>query len=78
MADTVLNRRPLTIGPQHAGKRMSLERFARAETTPGYLYELERGIIVVSDVPGVPHARAIEFIRRVLSKYQDANPEAID
>lgn len=58
--------RPATIGPQHHGKRMSLARFAHAGAEPGYRYELERGEIVVVDVPGIPHGRVVRFLRKRL------------
>ncbi len=69
MADTITTRRAVTVGPQHAGKRMSLERFARAEPMPGYLYELERGVVVVSNIPRVSHASIVGFLRTELGIY---------
>ncbi|MBI3823847.1 MAG: hypothetical protein HY289_14355, partial [Planctomycetes bacterium] len=38
------------IGPQHQGHKMSLRAFEFAEVQEGYLYELARGVIVVSEV----------------------------
>jgi hypothetical protein len=51
------------IGPQDQGRRMSLADFEHAETQEGYLYELGRGVIVVSDVPKPSHAAQIATIR---------------
>jgi Uma2 family endonuclease len=78
MADTLTRNQQLTIGPQHQGKRMSLARFAHADATPGHCYELERGTIVVVDVPGVPHGRAVAFVRTALTLYQHEHPDSID
>jgi Uma2 family endonuclease len=41
----------IKIGPADNGRRMSLEEFEDAEGQEGYLYELSRGIVTVSDVP---------------------------
>lgn len=70
--------RTTVIGPRHHGRRMTLRRFAPAMTEPGYLYELENGVVVVVDVPGVPHERIIQRIRRMLARYEDGNPGIID
>jgi hypothetical protein len=43
------------IGPADHGRRMSLVDFEHAEVQEGYLYELSRGIITVSDVPNRRH-----------------------
>jgi hypothetical protein len=44
------------IGPEDQGRRMSLAEFDHAEVRDGYLYELGRGVITVSDVPPVSDA----------------------
>jgi hypothetical protein len=41
----------IKIGPADHGRVMSLKEFEHAEVQEGYLYELSRGIITVSDVP---------------------------
>jgi hypothetical protein len=43
------------IGPADNGRRMSLAEFEQAEGQEGYVYELSRGIITVSDVPTRMH-----------------------
>ena len=78
MADTLIARRSFTVNPQHAGKRMSLTRFAHAETAPGHLYELERGVVVVSNVPGVSHERILAFLRRAFARYEDSHSGLIN
>ena len=56
---------------------MSLKAFEFAQVEDGYLYELARGYIVVSEVPNHPHARRIIFIRRYLEHYHFENPDAL-
>lgn len=65
------------IGPDDHGKDMPLERFARAEGAPGHVYELGRGVIEVVNVPGVPHARVVAFLRTALGAYQLENPGVV-
>src|SRR5260370_14578638 len=47
--------RKTVVGPEDDGRRMSLSDFDKAEAKEGYLYELSRGVITVSDVPDFPH-----------------------
>jgi hypothetical protein len=42
-------RKPVHIGPEDHGRRMSLDLFADAIAQEGYLYELGNGVIEVSD-----------------------------
>ncbi len=63
-----------TVGPQDKGRRMSLEEFDLAEAQPGYNYELSRGVIVVSDIPGRPHLAQVTATRRQLAAYDLAHP----
>ena len=48
---------PLRIGPADHGRTMTLDEFEEAEFEEGYRYELARGVLEVSEVPGEPHAR---------------------
>ncbi|HEY3242395.1 MAG TPA: Uma2 family endonuclease [Phycisphaerae bacterium] len=66
------------IGPEDAGKPMSLDEFARVEGRPGHLYELSRGVIVVVDVPDVYHERVKGVIRDALVLYRVAHPGCIN
>ena len=45
----------IKIGPADHGRPMSLAEFEHAKVQEGYLYELSRGIITVSDVPNRRH-----------------------
>lgn len=66
------------IGPEHQGTRMSLDEFAEARTRPGYHYELEEGVVIVVDVPGLPHGRIIDRVRDQLAQYRKLHPGRID
>ena len=49
---------------------MSLAKFDRAEGEPGYLYELNRGVIEVMNVPGHSHGLMIQAARNQFTRYQ--------
>jgi Uma2 family endonuclease len=59
----------IKIGPADHGRRMSLADFEQVEVQEGRLYELGRGVIIVSDVPGPRHLVQINAIRRQLHAY---------
>ncbi|HWY86167.1 MAG TPA: Uma2 family endonuclease [Gemmataceae bacterium] len=61
----------LRIGPKDQGRRMALREFEPAAVKEGYLYELARGIISVSEVPGLPHPLVVDAVRRQLFRYQE-------
>ncbi|MBI1918160.1 MAG: Uma2 family endonuclease [Planctomycetes bacterium] len=65
------------IKPADHGRRMSLADFEHAETVEGCLYELGRGVIIVSEVPNPPHLAQVTAIRRQLSAYDVAHPGRI-
>jgi Uma2 family endonuclease len=67
-----------TVGPQDNGRRMSLDNFDLAEAQEGYNYELSRGVVVVSDIPGRPHLAQVNATRRQFAAYDLANPGKID
>ena len=56
---------------------MSLKAFEFASVEPGYLYELARGYVLVSEVANFPHARRTAFIRKHLDHYHVENPAAL-
>jgi Uma2 family endonuclease len=56
---------------------MSLSDFDHAEAQPGYIYELSRGIIVVSDVPGRPHLAQTDAARQQFERYRWRRPGKI-
>ncbi len=58
------------LGPADHGKRMSLEDFDKAEAREGYAFELNRGVIVVSDVPKRKRLVQIKCVRKQLAAYE--------
>src|SRR3954453_12560657 len=71
-------RKPVHVGPEDDGRRMALERFDRAIGREGYLYELNKGVIEVTNVPAPTHGKQVQEIRNQLVVYQVANPGLID
>jgi Uma2 family endonuclease len=67
----------IKIGPADHGRRMSLAGFEHAEVEEGHLYELGRGVIIVSDVPNPRHFAQVMAIRRQLAAYDLAHPNTI-
>jgi hypothetical protein len=65
----------IKIGPADHGRPMSLAEFEHAEVQEGYLYELSRGIITVSDVPNRRHLMLLIAIRKQLFVYLVMHPE---
>jgi Uma2 family endonuclease len=66
------------IGPADHGRRMSLAAFDEAEIEEGHHYELDRGVIAVSEVPGIPHFRQVWALIRILSAYDASHPGVIE
>lgn len=67
----------IRIGPDDHGRRMGFSDFRDAEASPGYLYELARGVVQVVDVPGGIHAEVIAVIQRTLDRYWDHHLDRI-
>jgi Uma2 family endonuclease len=58
------------IGPDDDGQRMSLTDFDHAVVQNGYRYELGKGVIQVSEVPGPEHLAQVEELREQLYAYK--------
>jgi hypothetical protein len=70
-------RKPVAVGPEDHGRRMSLDRFDRAIAREGYRYELNKGVVEVSDVPDPRHLAQLQALRNQLIVYQEAHPEIV-
>lgn len=68
-----MSRTATIIGPNDHGRPMTLDEFERAKGVEGRLYELGRGVIVVTDVPNTPHMRQVEELRDQLVAYKLAH-----
>lgn len=67
----------LTIGPEDAGRRMSLERFSRANAVPGYIYELAERVIEVTNIPSLLHNLTVDRVHGQVHLYQADHPAVV-
>jgi Uma2 family endonuclease len=67
----------LRIGPADHGRAMTLEDFREAEEQSGYLYELARGVLEVSEVPSDDHAQTIDSVHLAIDIYRLSHPGRI-
>ena len=73
----ILAKTSTKIGPRHHGRKMSLKAFEFAKTEEGYLYELSRGYVIVSEVANYFHAMQITAILEHLWAFKIAHPDVI-
>jgi Uma2 family endonuclease len=66
------------IGPADHGQRMTLDEFIEADFQEGWLYELARGVIDVTEVPGLNHGRMVNRVTRLFILYDTAHPGIIN
>ena len=67
------------IGPSDHGQRLTLDEFIEADFEEGWLYELARGVIDVTEVPGPHHGRIVRRLaRHVRSTTSDDHPGVIN
>ncbi len=67
----------LKIGPADHGRKMTLDQFLDAEETEGYLYELARGVLEVTEIPNEPHLELESFLMEALILHKHAHPGLI-
>src|SRR5438874_1270335 len=65
------------LGPHDHGRKMSLKAFEFAQVEDGYVYELQRGYVIVSEVANYLHAMQIVALMEPLWLYRAANPGVI-
>lgn len=65
------------LGPRDHGRRMSLKAFEFAQVEDGYICELARGYVVVSEVANFPHMRTVGYVRSHLEHFRIENPKRI-
>jgi Uma2 family endonuclease len=56
---------------------MTLDEFIDAESQGGWLYELARGVVDVTEVPAPNHGMTVRRIARMFDIYSDAHPGLI-
>jgi Uma2 family endonuclease len=67
----------MKIGPEHHGRKMSLEDFEFVEVDESHLYELARGIVVASELAEYYHSMQLNAIDEYLWAFRIAHPEII-
>ncbi len=65
------------VGPSDHGQRMTLDEFIEADFEEGWLYELARGVIDVTEVPLPHHGRIVRRLTRLFIYYEDSHPGVI-
>lgn len=69
---------PLRLGPADRGRALSLREYLDAEVEEGYRYELSRGVLEVTQVPGeFPHGLIVYFLYRALARFDEQHPGVI-
>ena len=76
-AEATSRARP-TVGPEHHGLAMDFDEFTRADFQEGWLYELARGIVIVTRVPEIRHGMAVARINVLFVTYEMAHPSLIN
>jgi Uma2 family endonuclease len=63
-----------TVGPENHGLPMAYEDFIRADYQGAhFLYELSRGIVIVTEIPGIDHGRIVSRFRECFVIYDIAH-----
>ena len=61
------------------GERMAFAEFVDADFEGGhFLYELARGVIVVTEIPGINHGRIVLRLVDLISQYHREHPGVIN
>jgi Uma2 family endonuclease len=66
------------IGPADHGQRLTLDEFIEADFEDGWLYELARGVIDVTEVPGLNHGRIVGRLTQLFISYMINNPGVVN
>ena len=65
---------PVRIGPADHGRSMTLDEFLEAEVEEGFRYELARGALEVTQVPGEDHGQIVCNLYGLTRDYERAHP----
>jgi Uma2 family endonuclease len=68
----------LRLGPADHGRSMSIPEFRDADEEEGYRYELARGVVEVTEVPGPAHRRIVGNLYRAIARYDQDHPGLIE
>jgi Uma2 family endonuclease len=79
MATATLSTPTTRIGPLDHGRPMSLDEFIQADFEEGWLYELARGVLEVTEVPAPsPHGRVVRRVAWMFTQYEYQHPGVIN
>jgi Uma2 family endonuclease len=67
----------IRIGPADHGRKMSLAEFMEADAQEGFRYELARGVLEVTYVPGEPHGLIVWTLLRMIFAFDTRHPGMI-
>ncbi len=65
---------PVRIGPADHGRSMTLDEFLEAEVEEGFRYELARGALEVTQVPGEDHGQIVWNLYGLIGDYDSIKP----
>jgi Uma2 family endonuclease len=57
---------------------MTLDEFTEADFEAGWLYELARGVVIATEVPGISHGRSVRGFAKLFLLYDEAYPGVIN
>ena len=78
MATAPTATRPVVeLGPADDGRTLTLDEYLDSDMEEGYRYELARGVLEVSNIPGEPHAMIVFWLVHLLNDYYNLNPGLI-
>ncbi|MBE7506432.1 MAG: Uma2 family endonuclease [Planctomycetia bacterium] len=72
------SRGAMRIGPEDHGRAFSLAEWSRSIETPGYIYEIIDGALVVSPNPAPSHDYWVQIVEEELRAYAAENPKSIN
>ena len=64
----------IRIGPADAGRAMTLEELREADEEPGYLDELARGVLEVTEVPRDAHGQIVHNLHTLVFHHCSDTP----
>ena len=65
------------LGPLDHGRQMTLAEFRGADCEEGYRYELGRGVVEVTKVPGTRHGQVVSNLYCAAAYYRSEHPQVI-
>jgi Uma2 family endonuclease len=68
---------PLIVGPEHHGLPMAYHEYGEADFQSGWRYELSRGIVIVTQIPGIHHGLTVLRFARLFLLYNEVHPGVI-